>query len=421
LCSILSSLFNCVCLLSHISQVASVVRTLGNALQFRTSCFTSVSDFDAEDRKLRLGSEVLVTTPGRLWELLRKNKIHFDHLQVMILDETDVLFADESFPLKSIGERCFSASATVSVGRPTQFLFTSATLPSEIMRQIEKEFGPDLLTLYGPGLHRISPSVEEVILDCSGKRDQAQSLAAVLENKREALIRTLGENPSERTIVFCNTIEQCRRVENWLSREDRHNRVREVLPYHSAVDDRTREDNLRQFSKSLLKKPVVLLCTDRAARGMDFSRAIVDHVILFDFPREPSEYIRRVGRTGRAGRRGKATVLVYGKQVSAARMVVQASLEGKKIDPSKEENNSSNNNNQEREEEDEEDERRNRKEEPRDRDWRRKEKEKERNDDQPKKKKTISKISSGTHPNDELKGKKPIPGATSMGKRRKLE
>jgi ATP-dependent RNA helicase DDX18/HAS1 len=394
-----------------------VVRTLGNALQFRTSCFTSVSDFDAEDRKLRLGSEVLVTTPGRLWELLRKKKIHFDHLQVMILDETDVLFADESFPLKSIGERCASASA--STGRPTQFLFTSATLPSEIMRQIEKEFGPELLTLNGPGLHRISPSVEEVILDCSGKRDQPQSLAAVLENKREALIKTLDENPSERTIVFCNTIEQCRRVENWLSREDRHNRVREVLPYHSAVDDRTRENNLRLFAKSLLKKPAVLLCTDRAARGMDFSRAIVDHVILFDFPREPSEYIRRVGRTGRAGRRGKVTVLVYGRQVSAARMVVQASLEGKKIDPSKEENNS--NNNREREDDEERDERRNREEESHDSDWRRKGKETERNDDQQKKKKTTTRISSGSHPSDGLlKGKKPIPRVTSM-KRRKTE
>ena len=57
-------------------------------------------------------------------------------------------------------------------------------------------------------------------------------------------------------------------------------------------------------------------------------------MILFDFPFEPSEYIRRVGRTGRAGRKGKATVLVYGKQVQAAKAVLQASISGKAIDPS---------------------------------------------------------------------------------------
>lgn len=60
----------------------------------------------------------------------------------------------------------------------------------------------------------------------------------------------------------------------------------------------------------------------------------VDHVILYDFPREPSEYIRRVGRTGRAGRAGKVTVLVYGKQLPAARAVMKTSSDGRKIQPS---------------------------------------------------------------------------------------
>lgn len=55
---------------------------------------------------------------------------------------------------------------------------------------------------------------------------------------------------------------------------------------------------------------------------------------MFDFPREPSEYLRRVGRTGRAGRAGTVTVLVYGRQVDAAKAVIQASIDGKKIDPS---------------------------------------------------------------------------------------
>ena len=72
--------------------------------------------------------------------------------------------------------------------------------------------------------------------------------------------------------------------------------------------------NIADFSRPLLKIPVVLVCTDRASRGLDFESAPVEHVILYDFPQEPSEYVRRVGRTGRAGRSGKATVLVHGKK-----------------------------------------------------------------------------------------------------------
>lgn len=59
----------------------------------------------------------------------------------------------------------------------------------------------------------------------------------------------------------------------------------------------------------------------------------MDHVILFDFPQEPSEYVRRVGRTGRAGRFGKVTILAHGRQISMVKKLLVASREGKRIDP----------------------------------------------------------------------------------------
>jgi ATP-dependent RNA helicase DDX18/HAS1 len=62
----------------------------------------------------------------------------------------------------------------------------------------------------------------------------------------------------------------------------------------------------------------VMVCTDRTSRGVDFDTADVEHVALFDFPRDPSEYVRRVGRTGRAGRVGRVTAFVIGKQVRGA-------------------------------------------------------------------------------------------------------
>ncbi len=68
--------------------------------------------------------------------------------------------------------------------------------------------------------------------------------------------------------------------------------------------------------------PVILICTDSSSRGMDFDRADVPHVVLYDFPRDPIEYMRRIGRTARAGRKGVVTILVWGRQLPLARKVM---------------------------------------------------------------------------------------------------
>jgi len=305
------------------NQVSRVVKQLSNVIKFRTASVTSVSDMDSEQKKLRLGAEVLVSTPGRLLALIKRKEVTLDKLQTIVLDEADVLFMDQSFPLPEIGQAC---------PQSTQFIFTTATLPDIVARQITSEF-PSVLRLSGPGLHRIAPNIEETLIDCSGPSGQERNPETAFENKRLALVKALETAGAERTLVFCNSIDQCRRVENALKRLDRLERLRSVLAYHGAIDAKSREEHVVEFSRRLLKKPVVLVCTDRASRGMDFDRAPVDHVILFDFPQEPSEYVRRVGRTGRAGRSGKATILVHGRQVPIAKQVVTASLEGKRIDP----------------------------------------------------------------------------------------
>lgn len=64
---------------------------------------------------------------------------------------------------------------------------------------------------------------------------------------------------ADRTLIFCNTIDQCRRVENMLQREDRNARVRAVFAYHGAIDDETRDHNLSEFCRPLLKQPAVVI------------------------------------------------------------------------------------------------------------------------------------------------------------------
>lgn len=303
------------------AQVAKVARGLANSLKFRTTCFTSLSDQDDEQRRLRLGSELLVATPGRLLELLKRKQLVLDQLQAIVLDEVDSLYLDSSMPLEPIGAACPSSC---------QFVFCSATLPPVMVQKISKEF-PGAVSLAGPGLHRVAADITETLIDCSGHKAQTRGIEVVTNNKLLALDKALQDHAEvERTIIFCNTIAQCRVVENHLKRTSS---PRKLYSHHSAIVDHEREANLAEFGRPLLKQPAVLICTDRASRGMDFDRAFVDHVVLFDFPREPGEYIRRVGRTGRAGRAGSVTVLAYGRQVSAAEAVVGASLAGQRIDP----------------------------------------------------------------------------------------
>jgi len=103
----------------------------------------------------------------------------------------------------------------------------------------------------------------------------------------------------------------------------------DVAVYHAAVKPGVRDQNLNRFLSAPRGESdrQILVCTDRASRGVD--SAFVEHVVLFDFPRDPSEYIRRVGRTARgAGGKGMVTSLVLGRQVPLAKELVQRNQKG---------------------------------------------------------------------------------------------
>ncbi len=163
--------------------MARVVRSICSVLKFRSTCYTSDSNLDSEEKKLRLGAEILIGTPGRIVALLKKEAVSFNRLQTVVLDEADVLFTDPSFPLQPLGAACPIT---------TQFVFVTATLPDIVLKQITSEF-PSVVELTGPGLHRISPTVEEVLMDCSGPRDQVKSFETAFENKKGALLNVLNQ------------------------------------------------------------------------------------------------------------------------------------------------------------------------------------------------------------------------------------
>jgi len=304
------------------SQVYAVTRSIAATCPVRTMCVTGSADFAQQIRLLKRNSvDVLISTPGRLANLLTKEVISLEDVRGVVLDEVDILFLDESFDLTTVG---------TNAPTETQFVFVTATLPTEVAEQVSKEF-PSAKKVIGPGLHKVSPNLEQVIIDCSGPEDEKKTEETGFAHKRNALTQLVASVKAHRTLIFCNTIENCRKVENALRRLDKKNEKMIILPHHNAIDAPKRTSNLQTFMRSNSLVPMILICTDRASRGLDFEQAKVDHVILFDFPRDSSEYMRRVGRTARAGRKGRVTSLVFGRQLGLAREIIRLNKSGLRL------------------------------------------------------------------------------------------
>ncbi|CAI9787598.1 unnamed protein product [Fraxinus pennsylvanica] len=303
------------------SQVLSNCRSLSKVgVPFRSMVATGGFRQRTQLENLKQELDVLIATPGRFMFLVKEGFLQLTNLKCAVLDEVDILFNDEDFEL-ALQSLVNSAPVTM------QYLFVTATLPVEIYNKLVETF-PDCEVIMGPGMHRTSTGLEEILIDCSGDDNSEKTPDTAFLNKKNALLRLVEESPVTKTIVFCNKIETCRKVENALKRFDRKGICTRVLPFHSALEQESRLTNIKEFHSFPAKNiSMFLVCTDRASRGIDF--AGVDHVVLFDFPRDPSEYVRRVGRTARGAEgKGKAFIFVVGKQVSLARRIIERNRKG---------------------------------------------------------------------------------------------
>ncbi|KAL7499779.1 hypothetical protein ACHAWT_007893 [Skeletonema menzelii] len=292
--------------------------------------------------------DVLISTPGRLATILRTKNAGLDlgMVQSMVLDEVDFLLVDETFgpQLRTVGVAVNGGASgndddndggKEGGDNGPQFIFVTATLPEDVLESIQSEF-PNVTQLRGPGLHRTSPSVHQSLIDVSVPPTSNRDPRAGFDIKVREMFKALRSRRCNKTLIFCNTVETCRNVENALKRKDKRRRRNKVWAYHNALSPEVRLKNLHAFSTSGDDGmgggggggydddglECILVCTDRAARGIDFDSSPIDHVLLFDFPKDPAEYVRRVGRTARAGRAGASTVLAYGWQLPIARKIM---------------------------------------------------------------------------------------------------
>ena len=250
--------------------------------------------------QLRRGAAVLIATPGRLLDLIERRTVELSTVEVLVLDEADRML-DMGF-LPAI-RRVLSLLPT-----KRQTLLFSATMSSSIeqlARSTTKD--PQLVEVNTRG--RAAKLVEQV------------AYHTPLESKMALLLDLLEKEPErfERVLIFTRTRRGAERLSHVLRARDH-----KVKRIHADRSQSQREEALRAFGEGRAR---VLVATDIAARGLDIDS--VSHVINYDVPAAPEDYVHRVGRTGRAGSHGQAISLVAPTDEYAIRAIER--LTGQRI------------------------------------------------------------------------------------------
>ncbi|MEO7335130.1 MAG: DEAD/DEAH box helicase, partial [Caldimonas sp.] len=233
-------------------------------------------------RGLERGPQVVVATPGRALDHLRRGTLKLDGLAVLILDEADEM-RDMGF-----AEDLDTILEATPKGRQTALF--SATMPARI------------LAIAGRHLRNPARVKIEREKHTAGKLPRVRQVAYIVArpHKGAALERVLEmENPSA-TLVFCRTRLE---VDTLVEMLNAHGHSAEAL--HGGMEQRLRDRVMGRFRDGSAE---LLVATDVAARGLDIQR--ISHVINYDVPADSESYVHRIGRTGRAGRDGTAITLV---------------------------------------------------------------------------------------------------------------
>jgi superfamily II DNA/RNA helicase len=260
-------------------QVATEFATLGKYRRVRVAAVYGGNGYGPQERELRLGTHVVVGTPGRLLDLVTRRSLDLGGVKVLILDEADRLL-DLGF-INDVRR----IAGLLPKGRQTALF--SATV-SAAVDTIVRELTIDAV--------RVSVKPEEPTIDTID-----QSYVEVRHaDKLQALREVLGREEAIRVLVFRRTKRGVDKLARDLVRLGH-----DAGALHGDIPQRKRERVLEGFRRGTVS---TLIATNLAARGIHVEG--IDHVVNFDLPEDPETYVHRVGRTGRAGERGRALTFV---------------------------------------------------------------------------------------------------------------
>ena len=260
-------------------QITENIRTFGESLPIRIATIYGGVEEELQIRSLQKGVHIVVATPGRLIDLAEKRRLDFRMLEMLVLDEADRMLHMGFLP--DI-ERIIA-----SLPQRRQTLMFSATFPKEV-ESLARRF------LYQPKLVQIGKRADPP----DTVRQAVYEVPAHL--KGEMLLALLRQPGFQRVLVFVRMKDGANRLTEFLRAAGV-----EAVRLHSSRSQEQRVKALKDFKEGRMR---VLVATDIVARGIDIDG--VSHVVNYDFPVNPEDYVHRIGRTGRAEILGEAISLV---------------------------------------------------------------------------------------------------------------
>lgn len=262
-------------------QVAEAFQTYASCLKnFHVLPIYGGQDIVNQLKQLKRGPQVVVGTPGRLLDHLRRKSLKLDHLKIMVLDE-----ADEMLRMGFIDDVETILSHTS--GEQQTALF-SATLPEPI-RRVSQRFLTDPKHIKIESKATTVDTIDQSYLTVSG-----------MGQKMDAMTRILEVEDYDGIIIFVRTRGATTELTEKIIA-----RGHTCAAINGDMSQQLRERTIDQLKKGKID---ILVATDVAARGLDVQR--ISHVINYDIPYDAETYVHRIGRTGRAGRQGKAILFV---------------------------------------------------------------------------------------------------------------
>ena len=234
-------------------------------------------------KSLKKGPQIVIGTPGRTKDLIKRKKLFVGKIQRLILDEADEML--------SMGFKDDLEMIIHSTSKSKQTLLFSATMTPKVV-SMTKKYMQHSLEISVARTNLASENVQHVFYMVQAK------------DRYEVIKRIADMNPNIYGIVFCRTRRETKEVANKLI-NDHYN----VDTIHGDLSQAERDDVMKRFRKRSLQ---MLVATDVAARGLDVND--LTHVINYNLPDDDEIYVHRSGRTGRAGRNGISIAIIHGRE-----------------------------------------------------------------------------------------------------------
>lgn len=260
-------------------QVEETMRDLGKYLPLKSTAVFGGVNIKSQIHRIKGGVDIIVATPGRLLDLVEQKCVDLSHIEILVLDEADQML--------NMGFIHDIRRILKLLPKTRQNLFFSATFSEDI-----KKLAKDLLK---------SPKVIEATPPNTTVDSVSQIIHPVDSKRKSQLLSFLvKKNDWKQVLVFMRTKHTANKLAAYLEGQGIT-----AMAIHGNKSQGARTKALEDFKKGAVR---VLVATDIAARGLDIH--YLPHVVNFDLPNVPEDYVHRIGRTGRAGKNGEAVSLV---------------------------------------------------------------------------------------------------------------